>query len=388
MSARRVVARIGAVAVIVALAPVAAAMAQVPTGDARTETEPSLAPEVLKDLRESFGVGREEVGALDPRERKTLERWAAKLAATGLHAPEHSYHRRLFDRSRAAYLTDVLQRPALLATLPAFLAIQKALDLAAPVDTELEVALETLRRAAPVDDRTIALIGRLRGEGYAFTFPDLDLLHAAAARPSLEKALSAPLKLRRDLARELAERPHATRTTSSLPEGSAGLDQLSRVDALRISLVSRSLDAGDVRCRIARWIAGARSQGPETGGAVIWSNGDVKWRAIPSASRGEGRYRRPPQPRFPVELASFHLHATEDDDRAAAGPSLMDALSAAFDGRPRVVVTDLADGRFDVDYYRDAHAAGRAAAVEGRLKTVAVDLGIFEASDCPPGTPG
>ena len=59
----------------------------------------------------------------------------------------------------------------------------------------------------------------------------------------------------------------------------------------------------------------------------------------------------------------------------------MDAFGAAFDGRPRLVITDLGAGRFDMDYYRDAHAMGRGEEVRGRLKTVDLDLGVFAASD-------
>lgn len=110
---------------------------------------------------------------------------------------------------------------------------------------------------------------------------------------------------------------------------------------------------------------------------TVLEEGEVRWVRLPTATAEAGRYRRPAGSRFAVELAGFHLHTTPGDDRPAAGPSLMDAMSAAFHAGPRLVLTDLEEGCFDVDYYRDAVAGRLVDAPRHRVDAVALDLGVF-----------
>jgi hypothetical protein len=102
---------------------------------------------------------------------------------------------------------------------------------------------------------------------------------------------------------------------------------------------------------------------------VVLEEGEVRWVRLPSNTVEAGPYRRPAEPRFAVELVGFRLDATPGDDRPAAGPSLMDAMSAAFHGGPRLVLTDLGSGCSDVDYYRDAVAGRLPGAPRGTAST-------------------
>jgi hypothetical protein len=255
------------------------------------------------------------------------------------------------------------------------------------VDTDLRVALETLRRVgptgeaptggAPIGDEELRWIRAMQGRGYRFAFPDLDLLLEAYREPRLRRALQRPDSVRHGIELRLSKREHVARETTDLREDGAALDVLSTVDWLRISLILDSLASDEAVCTISSLIDRARGDSVETGGVVTRQKDRVGWRTIPSGTRTAGRYRRPEEPRFRTELAAFHLHATKEDDRPAAGPSLMDVLGAAFDGAPRLVVTDLGDGAFNVDYYRDANGLAAGARIGTRLKPVALDLGVY-----------
>lgn len=185
---------------------------------------------------------------------------------------------------------------------------------------------------------------------------------------------------------EALDVPSAPSSTGSGVSGAApapppALDILSRVDLLRVRLLLGSLEDKDVRRRTAGWIAQARRVSVETGAVVTLDAGEVRWQRLPTACSRPGRYRRPEEPRFGVELAGFHLHATAGDDRPEAGPGLMDALGAAFHGRPAVVVTDLEDGCFGVDYHRDAYVGRLVNDPAARLAALALDVGVFCAAE-------
>ena len=333
--------------------------------------------ELLDFLEEAFGYEAERDSVLLAPHWATLRRWGPALRKAGFQAPPHSYLRRLFTRPRIDYLLDLLERPALLDELPGYLRLQRHLGLPPAVDTDLRVALETLRRVGRIGDEELQWIRALQEQGYRFAFPDVDLLLEAYRESRLRRALQRPDSVRREIERRLQERQHVARQTTDLREDKGALEVLSRVDWLRISLILDSLESDEAVCSISSWIHRARNDSVETGGVVTRQRDQVRWRTIPSSTRTAGRYRRPEEPRFQLELAAFHVHATEEDDRPAAGPSLMDVLGAAFDGGPRLVVTDLGAGEFDVDYYRDANGLAGGAGIGTRLKPVDLDLGVY-----------
>ena len=332
---------------------------------------------LLDFLEEAFGYEAERDIVLLAPHWATLRRWGPALREAGFQAPPHSYLRRLFTRPRIDYLLDLLERPALLDELPGYLRLQRHLGLPPAVDTDLRVALETLRRVGRIGDEELQWIRALQEQGYRFAFPDVDLLLEAYRESRLRRALQRPDSVRREIERRLSGREHVARKTTDLREDEGALEVLSRVDWLRISLILDSLESDQAVCSISSWINRARNDSVETGGVVTRQRDQVRWRTIPSSTRTAGRYRRPEEPRFQLELAAFHLHATEEDDRPAAGPSLMDVLGAAFDGGPRLVVTDLGAGEFDVDYYRDANGLAGGAGIGTRLKPVDLDLGVY-----------
>ncbi|MFB6240150.1 MAG: hypothetical protein ABEJ46_01035 [Gemmatimonadota bacterium] len=317
-----------------------------------------------------------------------MRSWGEELFRIGFSAPEQSYLRDLFAVPRTRYLERLLDRPKLLEQLPRYRGLQDRLRLGAPGDTELGRALEVLRRVPELRPGTIRWIERLRREGYRFAFADLDLLAAAADRPALRRAVERPDSIRRLVRRRLGALRHAERQTTDLPEGPEALGVLSRTDLARIDLLLGSLASPGDRGRILGWVRAAREDSVETGGAVVLGDGGVRWVRLPSATEEAGRYRRPAEPRFAVELAGFHVHATPGKDRPVAGPSLMDVMSAAFHGGPRLVVTDLGEGCFNADYYRDAVAGRLVAEPRARLDPVALDLGVFCGTTDPPTPDG
>ncbi len=370
------VTRVAGLALLAALAsPVRAAPQEV----AARIVEPSeeLPAELLDFLEESVGYEAERDSVLLAPHSAKLRRWAPAFREARFQAPPHSYLRRLFSRPRIDYLLDLLERPVLLDGLPGYLRLKRHLGLSPAVDTDLRVALQTLRRIGRIGDEELQWIRALQEQGYRFAFPDVDLLLEAYRKSRLRRALQRPDSVRREIERRLSEREHVARETTDLREDGAALEVLSRVDWLRISLILDSLESDEAICSISSWIDRARNDSVETGGVVTRQKDQVRWRTIPSSTRTAGRYRRPEEPRFRLELAAFHLHATEEDDRPAAGPSLMDVLGAAFDGAPRLVVTDLGAGEFDVDYYRDANGLAAGAAIDTRLKPVDLDLGVY-----------
>ena len=343
-----------------------------PTGRGDT-----IGPALEAYLRDAFGYRPERDAASLEGRMVTLANWGTELRAVGFHAPEHSYLRGLFTKRRLEYLTDLLDRPELLTRLPRYRELQEGLGLARPVDRELQVALETIARLGNVPDATPRFVRDLQGAGYRFASPDLDLLAAAVTNDTLWRAVERPDSIRAVIVRRLRRRAHVNRATTDLDEGAGSLERMSRVDFLRITVIQASLEDPETVATIVGWLGQARADSVESGGVIAWQDGKPRWHALPSASPMAGRYRRPPVPQFAVELAGFHLHATDEDDAWAAGPSLMDALSAAYDGRARVVITDLGDRCFDVDYYRDAHGSPDAGAKSERLRIVDLDLGVY-----------
>ncbi len=164
------------------------------------------------------------------------------MRAVGFHAPEDSYLRRLFTKRRLEYLTDLLDRPDLLALLPRYRELQTRLELERPVDMELRVALEALGRIGTAGAPTIRLVERLWAAGYHFAFADVDLIALAAADAGLGRAVERPYSVRAAIERRLRGRAHVARSTTDLDEGTTSLERMSRMDFLRIAIIQASLE--------------------------------------------------------------------------------------------------------------------------------------------------
>ncbi len=185
---------------------------------------------------------------------------------------------------------------------------------------------------------------------------DLRFLEAVSGmRPDL--ARRSPEGLRRSVQRRLKGREVRYRLGAPYAESAADLTGFLRPDLIKIHLLLDELERPEVVAKIQAWVdRDAGDSSAELGGYIrLTPAGRLTFERY-DGSTGTDREDRLHLPPDPVGAAlDFHLHATDQDDSAYAGPSSggpgTDLFRAARHRVDGVVLTRLGDGRTNADMY-------------------------------------
>lgn len=184
---------------------------------------------------------------------------------------------------------------------------------------------------------------------------DLRFMDALArARPELVAA-DRPW-LERRIRDRIHPFPVRYRTAAAYPETTDDLGRFLRPDLLKAFLLLDALDRPEVVARLAGLVAqDLADPGSEVGGwLLLGPDGTLSFEVFEGARVDRNdRLHLPPRPEETV--LEFHLHATDEDDAAFAGPSSggpgTDLFRASRHRTDGLVITRLAGGAFDCDLY-------------------------------------
>ncbi|MEQ9502800.1 MAG: hypothetical protein RIT81_38375 [Deltaproteobacteria bacterium] len=178
------------------------------------------------------------------------------------------------------------------------------------------------------------------------------------------------------LTKRLAQTTHAHRSDRAAEYSERfedHVDKLSTSDLVRIDWLLTALEDGVVRKTIGAQIeADQADETTELGGMFVVQGGAPRFVPLkPDAPESNNSFRFPAQVNPLASVVTAHLHAVGHTDGENAGPSSAfggrsgDRGFTAESGRSDLVIADLGDGKFGVDYVNP----------EGAV----VDLGVFSA---------